>query len=98
MFCNLFSLCFCVQNNRLYKVIEYCDTLHGLCSVLGLDFLSTATEVHPSLDESEQAKSISNDTIERLAMTIRALQEEKKKRMQKVRTDLLSCLTSLEAF
>eukprot|EP01018_Ginkgo_biloba_P011853 Gb_30131 [translate_table: standard] len=82
------------KSDRLYKVIEYVNTVHGLCSVLGLDFLRTVTDVHPSLDESEQSKSISNDTIERLAMTINSLQEEKKKRMQKLQ-DLATTMLEL---
>ncbi|GLJ25641.1 hypothetical protein SUGI_0491190 [Cryptomeria japonica] len=82
------------KNNRLFKVIEYCNTLHGLCSVLGLDFSYTLKEVHPSLDESEQEKSISDDTIERLAMTIHRLREEKRNRMQKLQ-DLATTMLEL---
>ncbi|KAH9310920.1 hypothetical protein KI387_025955 [Taxus chinensis] len=82
------------KNNRLFKVIEYVNVLHGLCSVLGLDFIRTVTEVHPSLEESEQPKSISDDTIERLAMTIHTLREVKKNRMQKLQ-DLATTMLEL---
>lgn len=82
------------KSERLYKVIEFVNTIHGLCSVLGLDFVRTVTDVHPSLDESEQSKSISNDTVDRLAATIQTLREEKKKRMQKLQ-DLATTMLEL---
>eukprot|EP00253_Pinus_taeda_P005526 PITA_05526 len=72
------------KRERLYKVIKFVNTIHGLCSILGLDFERTITNVHASLDESEQSKSISNDNVDRLATTIQTLREEKKKRMQKL--------------
>jgi protein regulator of cytokinesis 1 len=52
-----------------------------------MDFYQIVTDVHPSLDDSNggQSKSISNDTLDRLAKTIRSLQDEKKKRIKKVR-------------
>ena len=51
-----------------------------------MDFFSTVTEVHPSLDDSTgvQSKSISNDTLLRLAKTVAALSEDKKQRLHKV--------------
>ena len=51
-----------------------------------MDFFSTVTEVHPSLDDSTgvHSKSISNDTLSRLAKTVSALNEDKKKRLHKV--------------
>lgn len=82
------------KSERLYKVIDFVNTIHELCSVLGLDFLRTVTDVHPSLDESEQSKSISNDTVNRLAATIETLREEKKKRMQKLQ-DLATTMLEL---
>ena len=54
---------------------------------MGMDFFSIVTEVHPSLDDSQEIpKSISNDTLDRLAKTIHSLQAEKKKRVLKVPT------------
>eukprot|EP00249_Psilotum_nudum_P011266 c23068_g2_i1 orf=84-2363(-) len=84
------------KNDRLYKVLEYVNTVHELCAVLGLDFLATITKVHPSLNESSggQAKSISNETIECLAKTIFSLREEKRRRMQKLQ-DLGASLIEL---
>lgn len=62
------------------------STVHDLCAVLGIDFFSTVTEVHPSLNDSRgmQSKSISNDTLSRLAETVLALQEDKRQRLLKV--------------
>jgi protein regulator of cytokinesis 1 len=77
------------QSERLQKVLEFVSTVHDLCAVLGMDFFSTVTEVHPSLNDSTsvQSKSISNDTLSRLAKTVLALKEDKKQRLHKV-----SCL------
>ncbi|KAJ6314578.1 hypothetical protein OIU78_018118 [Salix suchowensis] len=51
-----------------------------------MDFFSTITDVHPSLIDSTdvQSKSISNDTLARLATTVLALKEDKKQRLHKV--------------
>jgi hypothetical protein len=42
------------------------------------------SDVHPSLDEDEVPRNISNTTIERLALAIQRLHEIKIERMQKV--------------
>ena len=62
------------------------NTLHGLCSVLGMDFAKMINDVHPSLNKSSglQVKSISDDTLERLSNTVRMLTEEKEKRTKMV--------------
>lgn len=74
------------QSDRLQQVLEYVSTVHDLCAVLGIDFYSTVTEVHPSLNDSTgvQSKSISNDTLSRLDQTVLALEEDKKQRLHKV--------------
>ncbi|KAH0735418.1 hypothetical protein KY285_011125 [Solanum tuberosum] len=74
------------KSERLHKVLEFVSTIHDLCAVLGIDFFSTVTEVHPSLDDSTdvQSKSISNDTLSSLARTVLALEEDKKQRLQKL--------------
>lgn len=76
-----------MQSERLRNVLEFVSTVHELCSVLGMDFYSTITEVHPSLNDSNgvQSKSISNETLSRLAETVIALEEDKKQRLQKVK-------------
>ncbi|KAG2682383.1 hypothetical protein I3760_11G189200 [Carya illinoinensis] len=74
------------KSERLQKVLEFVSTVHDLCAVLGMDFFSTVTEVHPSLNDSTsvQSKSISNDTLSRLAKTVLALKEDKKQRLHKL--------------
>ncbi|XP_010270085.1 PREDICTED: 65-kDa microtubule-associated protein 1-like [Nelumbo nucifera] len=74
------------KSDRLHKVLDFVSTVHDLCAALGMDFFSTITEVHPSLNDSVgvQAKSISNDTLSKLAKTVLALKEEKKQRLQKI--------------
>lgn len=74
------------QSDRLHKVLDFVSTVHDLCAVLGMDFFSTITEVHPTLDDcvGVQSKSISNDTLSKLARTVEALEEDKKMRLQKV--------------
>ncbi|KAF8009091.1 hypothetical protein BT93_J0165 [Corymbia citriodora subsp. variegata] len=74
------------KSDRLHKVLEFVSTVHDLCSVLGMDFFSSITEVHPSLNHSAnaQSKSISNETLSRLAKTVLALKEDKKQRLHKL--------------
>ncbi|XP_043691402.1 65-kDa microtubule-associated protein 1-like isoform X2 [Telopea speciosissima] len=74
------------KSDRLHKVLDFVSTVHDLCAVLGMDFFSTITEVHPSLNDSVgvQSKSISNDTLSRLAKTVLALKEDKKQRLLKL--------------
>nr|KJB13780.1 hypothetical protein B456_002G093800 [Gossypium raimondii] len=74
------------KSDRLHKVLEFVSTVHDLCAVLGMDFFSTVTEVHPSLDDTTgvQSKSISNDTLLRLAETVSTLNEDKKQRLHKL--------------
>ncbi|ESQ54595.1 hypothetical protein EUTSA_v10024776mg [Eutrema salsugineum] len=84
------------KSDRLNKVLEFVSTVHDLCAVLGLDFLSTVTEVHPSLDEANcvQTKSISNETLARLAKTVLTLKEDKMQRLIKLQ-ELATQLTDL---
>lgn len=69
--------------------MEHLNTLHSLCEVLGIDFKQTVHEVHPSLNEAEGSKNLSNATIERLASAVNRLREMKIERMQKVS---ISCI------
>ncbi|XP_027331631.1 65-kDa microtubule-associated protein 1 [Abrus precatorius] len=84
------------KSERLHKVLEFVSTVHDLCAVLGMDFFSTVTEVHPSLNDSTgvQSKSISNDTLARLAKTVLTLKEDKKHRLHKLQ-ELASQLIDL---
>ncbi|XP_031490867.1 65-kDa microtubule-associated protein 1 isoform X2 [Nymphaea colorata] len=74
------------KSDRLHKVLDFVSTVHDLCAVLGMDFFSTITEVHPSLDDAVgvQSKSISDDTLSKLARTVESLEEDKKQRLQKL--------------
>ncbi|CAG7892501.1 unnamed protein product [Brassica rapa] len=74
------------KSDRLHKVLEFVSTVHDLCAVLALDFLTTVTQVHPSLDEETavQAKSISNDTLSMLSKTVLTLEDDKKQRLRKL--------------
>ncbi|QCE07558.1 65-kDa microtubule-associated protein 3-like [Vigna unguiculata] len=82
------------KSSRLKQVQEYLYTLNSLCSVLGLDFKQTINGIHPSLLESEGSKSVSNDTIQQLAVAIEELREVKLQRMQKLQ-DLATTMLEL---
>uniref|UniRef100_A0ACD5T7N2 Uncharacterized protein n=1 Tax=Avena sativa TaxID=4498 RepID=A0ACD5T7N2_AVESA len=82
------------KSERLKQVMEYLNTLHSLCKVLGVDFKQTVSDVHPSLDEDEVPRNISNTTMERLALAIQRLREIKIERMQKLQ-DLSSAMLEL---
>ncbi|KAJ4978699.1 hypothetical protein NE237_009479 [Protea cynaroides] len=83
------------KNLRLQKINAHVNSIHELTAVMSIDSLKTIIEVHPSLvDSSNLSKSISNDTLSRLAGVVHSLQEEKKRRMQKLQ-DLGSTLIEL---
>ncbi|KAI5346933.1 hypothetical protein L3X38_014812 [Prunus dulcis] len=82
------------KSDRLKQIQDHLCTLNSLCLVLGMDFKQTSSEVHPSLDDSEGCKNISNDTIERLAAAIQKLREVKLQRMQRLQ-DLASTMLEL---
>ncbi|XP_061345886.1 65-kDa microtubule-associated protein 1-like [Gastrolobium bilobum] len=84
------------KSERLHKVLEFVSTVHDLCTVLGMDFFSIVTEVHPSLNDSTNvhSKSISNGTLARLAKTVLTLKEDKKQRLYKLQ-ELASQLIDL---
>uniref|UniRef100_A0ACD5WTQ6 Uncharacterized protein n=1 Tax=Avena sativa TaxID=4498 RepID=A0ACD5WTQ6_AVESA len=84
------------KSNRLNKILDFVSSVHDVCSVLGMDFLSTVTEVHPSLSDSVGAdyKSISDETLSRLSKMVIELKEKKVKRLEKIQA-LASQLTDL---
>ncbi|KAI5020062.1 hypothetical protein ZWY2020_044950 [Hordeum vulgare] len=82
------------KSERLKQVMDYLNTLHSLCKVLGVNFKQTISDVHPSLDEDGVPMNISNTTIERLALAIQRLRETKIERMQKLQ-DLSSTMLEL---
>ncbi|KAK7333438.1 hypothetical protein VNO80_30211 [Phaseolus coccineus] len=84
------------KSERLHKVLEYVSTVHDICAVLGMEFFSIVTEVHPSLNDAVgvHSKSISNGTLAKLAKTVSALKEDKKQRLHKLQ-ELASQLIDL---
>uniref|UniRef100_A0ACD5VFX7 Uncharacterized protein n=1 Tax=Avena sativa TaxID=4498 RepID=A0ACD5VFX7_AVESA len=80
--------------DRVKQVMEHLSTLHSLCEVLGIDFNQTVHEVHPSLDDAEGSKNLSNNTIDRLASAVNRLREMKIQRMQKLQ-DFASTMLEL---
>ncbi|KAD4584254.1 hypothetical protein E3N88_21855 [Mikania micrantha] len=82
------------KSNRLKQVLEHLNSLNSLCLVLGMDFKQAIHEVHPSLSETEAAKSISDETISRLHSAIDGLLEVKIQRMQRIQ-DLATSLIEL---
>ncbi|TVU20353.1 hypothetical protein EJB05_36560, partial [Eragrostis curvula] len=82
------------KSERINQVMEYFNTLHSLCEVLSIDFKQTISEVHPSLDEAEGTRNISDTTIYRLELTIERLHDMKIQRMQKLQ-DLASTMLVL---
>ncbi|KAI3995601.1 hypothetical protein MKX01_023346 [Papaver californicum] len=81
---------------RVQKVNGHISCIHELCIVLSVDFFETVNEVYPSLSDSAhgQLKSISNDTLARLAAVVHSLKQEKQQRLQKLQ-DLGSTLVEL---
>ena len=65
-----------------------------------MDFLSTVTEVHPSLNDSvgAESKSISDATLSKLSKMVIQLKEEKSKRLERVILQRASCSYSSNPF
>ncbi|KAG4911045.1 hypothetical protein JHK87_057161 [Glycine soja] len=82
------------KSSRLKQVQEHLCTLNSLCLVLGFDFKQTINGIHPSLVDSKGSKSVSNDTIQQLAVAIQELREVKLQRMQKLQ-DLATTMLEL---
>lgn len=84
------------KSDRLHKVLEYINEVHLLCGVLGLDFAQSVSDVHPSLQRTnqEQSTNISNGTFDGLERTINKLKTERRIRIQKLR-DVVAALFEL---
>jgi len=72
------------QRNRVKQIQDNIRTLESLCSVLGLNFRETVTKIHPSLVDTEGSRSISNETLDKLASSVQQWHETKIQRMQEV--------------
>ncbi|XP_026412901.1 65-kDa microtubule-associated protein 5-like isoform X1 [Papaver somniferum] len=81
---------------RVQKVNGHISCIHELCIVMSVDFFETINKVYPSLSDSAhgQPKSISNDTLARLAAVVHSLKQEKQQRLRKLQ-DLGSTLVEL---
>ncbi|CAN1223868.1 65-kDa microtubule-associated protein 5 [Linum perenne] len=73
------------KNLRLHKVSSSIGKIHELSVVMSIDFSTTLTDLHPSLSDHTQPKSISNDTLARLTDMIQSLKQEKQERLHKLK-------------
>ncbi|XP_019095676.1 PREDICTED: 65-kDa microtubule-associated protein 9 [Camelina sativa] len=81
-----------LKRNRVKQIQDHLRTLESLCSVLGLNFRETVTKVHPSLVESEGSRSISNETLNKLASLVKQWHETKIQRMQELQDLVMTML------
>lgn len=70
------------KRNRVNLVMDHLNILNSLCLVLGMDFKHTIHEIHPTLDDSEGEKDITNNTVDSLANLIQRLRKVKIQRWQ----------------
>ncbi|KAF3968515.1 hypothetical protein CMV_007603 [Castanea mollissima] len=74
------------KNERLQRVEKYIGKIHNLTAILGMDSSMIITKVHPSLNElSGMSKNISDSILAKLKSTVESLEEEKQKRLEKLR-------------
>lgn len=74
------------KNMRLQKVNAHIKTIYELCNMLSLDCNKMLLEVHASFVDAENnlPKSISNESLAKLAGTINTLKQDKTHRLQKL--------------
>lgn len=73
------------KNNRLQKVENLLSSVQNLSGTLGMDYLTIIAKVHPSLNTlSGPSKNISDAILAKLDSTVKSLEEEKNKRLQKL--------------
>ncbi|KAL2892408.1 65-kDa microtubule-associated protein 3 [Bienertia sinuspersici] len=82
------------KSDRLKQVLDSLNALHSLCLVLGMDFQDQIRDIHPTLDDSNGTKNISDDTIGRLSIAIQNLREIKIQRLRRLQ-DLASTMLEL---
>ncbi|XP_039135266.1 65-kDa microtubule-associated protein 9-like [Dioscorea cayenensis subsp. rotundata] len=82
------------KTDRLNLVIDHLSTLKSLCLVLGLNYEKMVYEIHPTLKEAEDKKSITDDAIEKLGSAIESLRNVKLERMQQLQ-DLATTMLEL---
>ncbi|EFJ24958.1 hypothetical protein SELMODRAFT_414176 [Selaginella moellendorffii] len=62
---------------QLHKFSELLEVLQGYCVLLGTDYTEAVKEVHPSLCDPGQSRSISDETLEKLGKTIGSQDESR---------------------
>ncbi|XP_024534482.1 65-kDa microtubule-associated protein 1 [Selaginella moellendorffii] len=72
------------KSSRFHKVSELLEVLQGYCVLLGIDYTEAVKEVHPSLCDPGQSRSISDETLEKLGKAIEDMENEKSERLQKI--------------
>ncbi|GKV16100.1 hypothetical protein SLEP1_g26793 [Rubroshorea leprosula] len=83
------------KNNRLQRVEKYIEAIHSLSATMGMESSMIITKVHPSLNElCGISKNISDGILTKLSSTVESLEEEKKKRHEKLQ-HLGKALTNL---
>ncbi|CAM8944794.1 unnamed protein product [Rhodiola kirilowii] len=82
------------KSDRQEQVQGHLNALNSLCSVLGVDFHQTVSQVDPNLCDSDSTRSISDDIIQGLSATVHNLRSIKIERMQKLQ-DLASSMLEL---
>ncbi|KAK9104154.1 hypothetical protein Scep_020998 [Stephania cephalantha] len=83
------------KNDRLMKMEGYLHAVQNLCTIMGIDSSEIIRKVHPSLDRnSGQSKDISDNILNQLNATVKSLEEEKQKRLEKLH-NLGKALTNL---
>ncbi|CAN8251906.1 unnamed protein product [Cochlearia groenlandica] len=80
------------KTNRMKQIQDHLKTLESLCSVLGLSFRETVTKINPSLVESEVSRSISYETLNKLASSVIHWHETKIQRMQELQDLVITML------
>ncbi|BFG21761.1 hypothetical protein CerSpe_080350 [Prunus speciosa] len=65
------------KRNRVNLVMDHLNILNSLCLDLGMDFKHTIHEIHPTLDDSEGEKDVTNNTVDSLANLIQRLRKVK---------------------
>lgn len=74
------------QNERLQKVEIYICAIRDLSATSGTEASMIITKIHPSLNDLYGiSKNISDDILKKLHDTVVSLEEEKQKRLEKVK-------------
>ncbi|CAK7347925.1 unnamed protein product [Dovyalis caffra] len=82
------------KNNRLKQIVDHVNGVKSLCGVLCMDFKKTIHDIHPSLDDTQGVKDMTDDTIKKLTDGIQRLREVKIQRTQKLQ-ELATTLVEL---